>query len=105
MNMRMIFGAIIATAADGPQGADWIALMKSEGWGYQPPVWPHCADVLAQCNGQPAGKKFVTTFRAGDPTPPEPDGSTSAAQRWTARHSGVLTDRRGEPPPINHSTT
>lgn len=78
-------GAIIATAADGPQVADWIALMKSEEWGYQPPVWPDCADVLAQCNGQATGEKSVQTFRAGDVTPPEPNGSTYPAQRWTTR--------------------
>lgn len=78
-------GAIIATAADGPQVADWVALIKSQGWGYQPPVWPDCADVLAQCKGQPAGKKFIQTFHAGDPTPPDPDGSTYEAQQWTTR--------------------
>lgn len=78
-------GAIIATAEEGPQVADWTALMKSEEWGYQPPVWPGCADVLAQCNGQATGEKFVQTFRSGDPTPPDPDGSTYPAQRWTTR--------------------
>lgn len=78
-------GAIIATADAGPHVDKWIALMEREGWGYQPPVWPWCADVLAQCKGQPAGKKFVQTFRAGDLTPPAPDGSTYSAQRWTTR--------------------
>lgn len=78
-------GAIVGTGGDGPQVADWIALIKGQGWGYQPQVWPDCADVLAQCNGQPAGKKFITTFRTGDPTPPDPDGSTYPAQRWTTR--------------------
>lgn len=78
-------GAIVGTAVDGPRVADWSALMAAQGWACQPPVAPDCADVLAQCKGQPAGKKFVTTFRAADPTPPDPDGSTYPAQRWTTR--------------------
>lgn len=78
-------GAIVSTGGDGPQVDKWTALMEREGWGYQPPIWPDCADVLAQCKGQAGGKKFIQTFRAGDPTPPAPDGSTYDAQRWTTR--------------------
>lgn len=78
-------GAIVATTDNGPQVDKWVALIEREGWGYQPPIWPDCADVLAQCRGQPSGKTFVQTFHAGFPTPPDPDGSTYDAQRWTTR--------------------
>lgn len=78
-------GGILLEAGDGPQSSTWAALINAEEWGTQPPVWPRCKDVLALCTGEPTGKSFIQNFKAGDPTPPDYNGSTWEDQRWETR--------------------
>src|SRR5699024_9751555 len=77
-------GGLPGYSKDGPDAGAWRSLIEAAGWGYQPPVWPQCPAVIEQCDGRP-GQTIITDWRAGGETPPAPDGSTWARQKWATR--------------------